>query len=64
MMVLKGKTSVKDFNCACDDTFENAQLIAHINNSTRQIDFDEANFNVKIKSLDFNNKFINNDIAN
>jgi polyisoprenoid-binding protein YceI len=63
MMVLKGKTSVKDFNCACDDTFENAQLIAHINNSTRQIDFDKANFNVKIKSLDCNNKFINNDIA-
>lgn len=34
MMVLKGKTSVKDFNCACGDTYENAQLIAHINNST------------------------------
>ncbi|MCP9764370.1 YceI family protein [Lacihabitans soyangensis] len=62
-MVLKGKTSVKDFNCACDDTFENAQLIARINNSTRQIDFDKANFNVKIKSLDCSNKFINNDLA-
>ena len=63
MMVLKGKTSVKDFNCACDDNFENAQLIARLNNSTKQIDFDKANFNVKIKSLDCNNKFINNDIV-
>jgi polyisoprenoid-binding protein YceI len=62
-MVLKGKTSVKDFNCSCDDTFENAQLVAHFNDNTNQIDFDKAKLNVRIRNLDCHNRFIDNDLA-
>ena len=62
-MTLKGNTSINDFKCECDDTFENSQLVANFGKSNEQIEFSKANLLVKINSLDCKNKFINNDLA-